>query len=120
MGPGAFLLRDGDPASHESNKGKAAEKDAKIKVIKQAAYAPDTNQLDVHHWAAIEKEILAQEQAWEKAHPGKLYKETFSEFQARVVYWCKQLPGDDIRKTARSMKRRCTEMAVNGNWVSGD
>jgi hypothetical protein len=74
-----------------------------------------------HHWHWVETQILNEERAWELAHPNELYKETFKQFKARVLKWCKRLAPHLIRKTAGDMKRRCNELATNGgNWVSGD
>ena len=121
MGEGAFLLRDGDPGSHNTKKGLKAEKDAKIKVKPQASYSPDCNPDDIHHWDWAERQLLDEERQWESKHPGEYYKETFEEFETRVLKWCKALPADLIRSTARSLHRRCKELTENGgNWVSGD
>ena len=121
LGKGAFLLRDGDPGSHETKKGRAEEFRLKVRAVKQPPYAPDLNSLDINHWHWIETEVLDEERAWERKHPGKDFKETFEEFGKRVVKWCRKLPRDLILATQESMHRRCKDLAENdGNWVKGD
>lgn len=116
------LLRDKAPQSHNTHKGREAERGAGITVLAQPSCSPDLNADDYTFWRAIEDDMLQHEVDWEESHPGEEWDEQRPHWEARLESTARRvLKKAYVDKSMESMKRRCRDLEkTGGEWSKGD
>ena len=96
-GKPVYLMRDGDPKSHHTKIGLAAEAGyiSEWGVIAQSSCTPEANVEDHSFWSALNRAMEQHVVQWEAANEGELFEEDFETCKRRA------------RRTARGMTEEC-------------
>ena len=111
-----YMMRDGDPKSHETYLGRQVEADLGLHILKQPTSTPEVNVEDNSIWTAVEREMEAYIRTWEHENPGEDFSETYDAFKARARATALSLPAEAVDSAMEHTKTVMHRLIAAEGW----
>lgn len=109
------ILEDNDPVGFKTKLAEKTKREKKLQVFAIPKRSPDFNVLDYAIWAHVNRNMRRQESKWRGNK-----KESRKAYLERLRRTALRLPPSVVRKSVRSLKRRCQQVYdAEGGHIEG-